>query len=182
MPAHAIEKIDTLFGEHTTTIAKDLKINFRRLLEDSTLSQEEAILTTIACAKTVDFRELLASARESAIAHGMSQEVIQEAEESAAIMGMLNVYYRFRHFIEHNDPSAKEEYGAAKLRMTSLGNPHMGKEKFEMLAFAVSAINGCEMCVSSHERALLHTGTVTRDKIHDLGRLAAVITGLKRLL
>ena len=181
MATQILEKIDSLFGERQTTVAKDLKLNIRRLLEDSSLSQVESTLAVIALAKATDFPELLGAAREAAVAQEQTSEVIQEAEENAAIMAMLNVYYRFRHFIEHNDPAAKDEYGAAKLRMTSLGNPHMGKEKFEMLAFAVSCINGCEMCVSSHEKALIALG-VGRDKLHDLGRLAAVVFGLKRLL
>ena len=181
MATQIIDKVDALFGDRHTTITKDLKLNIKRLLSDSVLSTDETVLTVIACAKSVDFHELLGAAREAATAQGMSAEVIQEAEENAAIMGMLNIYYRFRHFIEHADPAAKDDYGAAKLRMTSLGNPHMGKEKFEMLAFAVSCINGCEMCVTSHEKALMAIG-VTRDKIHELGRLAAVITGLKKLL
>ena len=176
-----IEKIDSLFGERNTTVAKDLKLNARRMLGDSSLSAEEATLLTIALAKATGFHDLLAAAREEATSQGLSHDIIQEAEENAAIMGMLNIYYRFRHFIEHNDPAAKDDYGAAKLRMTSLGNPAMGKEKFEMLAFAVSCINGCEMCVASHEKALMHLG-LTRDKIHDLGRLAAVIMGLSRLV
>ena len=180
MTSQIVEKIDALFGDRHTTIAKDLKLNIKRLLEDSALSQEEVTLTIIATAKAVRFPELVAAARESATAQQLAPEVIQEAEENAAIMGMLNVYYRLRHFIEHNDPDAKDAYGAAKLRMTSLGNPAMGKEKFEMLAFAVSAINGCEMCVSSHEKALTAIG-VGRDKIHDLGRVAAVVAGLERL-
>ena len=181
MSAQIIEKIDSVFGDRSTTISKDLKLNAKRLLEDSSLSQEEGTLLTIALAKAVDFTDLLASAREAAAAQGLSADVIQEAEENAAIMGMLNIYYRFRHFIEHNDATAKDAYGAAKLRMTSLANPAMGKEKFELLAFGVSCINGCEMCVSSHEKALMHLG-VTRDKIHDVGRLSAVIMGLKKLI
>lgn len=180
MATQIIEKVDALFGERQTTIAKDLKLNIRRLLEDSSLSQEEATLTVIACAKSLEFTELLSSAREAAVALGIDQAVIQEAEENAAIMGMLNVYYRTRHFIESYDTTAKEDYGAAKLRMMSLSNPTMGKERFEMLSFAVSCINGCEMCVSSHEKALLQIGS-TREKIHDLIRIAAVLKGLRSL-
>ena len=112
------EKIDALFGDRQTTIAKDLKLNIKRMLDDSSLSKDEVTLAIIAAAKAVDFPELLAAAREAAVAQGIGSEVIQEAEENAAIMGMLNIYYRFRHFIEHNDPAAKDEYGAAKLRMT----------------------------------------------------------------
>jgi lipoyl-dependent peroxiredoxin subunit D len=181
MATQILEKVDALYGERQSTVAKDLKLNMRRLLEDSTLSPDESTLAIIACAKTLGFTEFVGAGREAATELGMAHEVIQEAEDNAGIMGMLNIYYRTRHFIEHNDTTAKEAYGAAKLRMTSLANPHMGKEKFEMCAFAVSCITGCEMCVSSHEKALTHIG-VSREKIHDLIRIAAVLTGLKRLL
>lgn len=172
--------LDQMFGERQTTIAKDLKLNYRRLVEESALSKQESALLSVALAKSVGFTELLNAARVEATEIGVSEAGVQEAEESAAIMGMLNIYYRYRHFVEHADPAAKDEYGAAKLRMTSLANPALGKETFETLALAVSAINGCEMCVSSHEKALLHLG-VKRDKLHDVARLAAVVKGLSML-
>lgn len=68
----------------------------------------------------------------------------------------------------------------AGLRMTALARPTLGKERFEMLAFAVSVLGGCEMCVRSHERVLREAG-VSIDKVHDLARLAAVVRGLKTL-
>jgi alkyl hydroperoxide reductase subunit D len=180
MTLQILERMDERWSDRQTTIAKDLKLNFRRLVGDSSLSEQEATLVLIGLAKATGYADLFGVAREVAIADGISAELAQEAEESAAIMGMLNVYYRFRHFIEHEDPAAKDEYGAAKLRMTSLANPAMGKETFEMLAFAISCINGCERCVTSHEKALMVAG-VEREKIHDLGRLAAVVMGLSRL-
>jgi alkyl hydroperoxide reductase subunit D len=184
MTTQILERMDERWGDRQTTVAKDLKLNFRRLVADSTLSAEEATLALIGLAKATGYAELLGTARESALANGLSADLVQEAEESAAIMGMLNIYYRFRHFIEHagsdSGVAAKDEYGAAKLRMTSLANPAMGKETFEMLAFAISCINGCERCVTSHEKALKAAG-VTSEKIHDLGRLAAVVMGLSRL-
>lgn len=175
-----LASLDQMFGDRQTTIAKDLKLNYRRLVEDSQLSKQESALLSIALAKTTGFGELLKAAKVEALENGVSEAGVQEAEESAAIMGMLNIYYRYRHFVEHGDPSAKDAYGAAKLRMTSLANPVLGKEAFETLALAVSAINGCEMCVSSHERALMQLG-VTRDKLHDVARLAAVVKGLSSI-
>ncbi len=173
--------LDKTFGDRQTTIAKDLKLNYRRLVEDSSLSRQEGALLSIALAKTLNFAPLLDAAKVDAAESGVSPAGIEEAQESAAIMGMLNTYYRYRHFIEHNDETAKEAYGAAKLRMTSLANPALGKETFETLALAVSAINGCEMCVSSHEKALMGLG-VSREKLHDVARFAAVVKGLSSLI
>ncbi len=179
MRQNLLEWFDKLLAEQESTIAKDLKLNFKRLIEDSALSEDEALLTTLATATAVDFDSLREITRVNLIEGGFSAAQVREAEESAAIMGMLNVYYRFRHYIEHKSDVAAD-YGPAKLRMQSLANPALGKEKFEMLAFAVSAINGCEKCVTSHEKALLQLG-VGVEKIHDLARLAAVVTGLKHL-
>lgn len=173
--------LDKTFGDRQTIIVKDLKLNFRRLIEDSSISRQDGALLSIALAKTLNFDELLQAAKIDAVENGVSPAGVQEAQESAAIMGMLNTYYRYRHFIEHNDETAKEAYGAAKLRMTSLANPVLGKETFETLALAVSAINGCEMCVSSHEKALIGLG-VSREKLHDVARLAAVVKGLSSLV
>lgn len=175
-----VESIDKTFGDRETTITRDLKLNVKRLLEDSTLTKEEGALLTIALSKATGYDELVRAGRTEAKALGIADEGVVEAEESAAIMGMLNIYYRYRHFVEHNDPAAKEAYGHAKLRMTALANPALGKQTFELLALGVSAINGCEMCVSSHEKALMHLG-VTRDKLHDVARLSAVIKGLSSL-
>ena len=55
-------------------------------------------------------------------------------------------------------------YQRAGLRMNSLSKPQNGKDKFEMMAFTVSVVNGCTTCVSSHEKALTDIG-VSRDQI-----------------
>jgi alkyl hydroperoxide reductase subunit D len=107
----------------------------------------------------------------------LTVEQIQEAKESAAIMGMMNTYYKFRGYLA---PEAAPNFQRAGLRMQSLMKPHNGKLRFEMMAFAVSVVNGCPSCIGSHERALTELG-VEADKIHDLARLASVMKGLSAL-
>jgi lipoyl-dependent peroxiredoxin subunit D len=171
----SLETLDGLFENHAGVITRDLKLNLTRLLQDSTLSSEEALLAMLAVATSVEHDELAGFARQQLSHAGLTEEQIQEAEQSAAIMAMLNTYYRFRHFMGN-----PEEYRVAGLRMTALAKPLLGKERFEMLAFAVSVINGCESCVRSHEKSL-RDAAVAPEKIHDLAKLAAVIKGLKRL-
>src|SRR5215469_5787792 len=79
---------------------------------------------------------------------------VTAAHSAAAIMGMNNVYYRFLHLVDDT------EYGKlpARLRMNALGSPGIAKADFELLALAVSAINGCGSCVASHERQLRQHG------------------------
>jgi alkyl hydroperoxide reductase subunit D len=167
--------IDALLETRTSTIARDLKLNLKRLLEESSLTPPEAATTLLAVATSVGHRGLQQYAREQLGALDVPAEQVQEAAESAAIMGMLNTYYRFRYMVDKDD-----DYRTAGLRMTALARPALGKEHFEMLAFAVSVVNGCQSCVKSHEKVLRDAG-VAADKVHDLARLAAVVKGLQGL-
>jgi lipoyl-dependent peroxiredoxin subunit D len=169
------ERIDQIFENQTSTIARDLKLNWKRILGEGALSPDEAASALLATATSVGLTALIDYAKSELSRLELTPEQIQEARESAAIMGMLNTYYRFRHMIAKDD-----DYRTAGLRMTALAKPALGKVRFEMLAFAVSVINGCEKCIRSHEAVLLESG-VTIEKIHDLARLAAVTKGLSVL-
>jgi alkyl hydroperoxide reductase subunit D len=175
MSEHSDTFIESLLAGRASTVARDLKLNLKKLLGDGKLSSEEAYLTLLATATSVEHASLAGHSREVLAHMGLSLEQIEEAAESAAIMAMLNMYYRFRHMVGKDD-----DYKVAGLRMTSLAKPILGKEKFEMLAFAVSVLNGCESCIRSHEQVLRDAG-LEAEKIHDLARLAAVVKGLKTL-
>lgn len=159
----------------SSIIARDLRLNLNKVLESPALTREEAHLALLAAATSVEDRELVELAISQLRASGIGGDEIREAQESAAIVGMLNTYYRFRHFLGNPD-----EYSVAGLRMTGLARPVLGKERFEMLAFTVSVLNGCETCTRAHEKTLRQAG-VSVDKIHDLAKLAAVVKGLKTL-
>jgi alkyl hydroperoxide reductase subunit D len=166
---------DPYFEHRSTPIARDLRLNLQKLLEGTVLTATEAHLALLATATSTENAPLASHAREKLAALGATPEQIQEAAESAAIMGMLNTYYRFRHMVDKDD-----DYRVAGLRMTSLAKPVLGKETFEMLALAVSIVNGCQSCVRSHEQVLRDSG-VSNDKIHDLARMASVVKGIKAL-
>ena len=67
------------------------------------------------------------------------------------------------------------------IRMNIMSNPVLGKEFFELTSLVVSAVNGCELCVTSHEKTLLGHGT-NKQRIHDAVRLGAVIRSLSVVL
>jgi lipoyl-dependent peroxiredoxin subunit D len=102
---------------------------------------------------------------------------VNAAHAAAAIMAMNNVYYRFLHLVE--DP----EYAQlpARLRMSVIGNPGIAKADFELLALAVSAINGCGSCVASHERQLRQHG-LEREAVQSAVRIAATVHAVARVL
>lgn len=177
------EKIDTFlqktFGEKDSAVYRDLSLNFKRQMEDSTLDEKERFMNAAAISRSLHWKELENFATSELATQGLTAAEINECLESAAIMGMLNTYYKFKGFLSP-EVLSDSAYQRASLRMNSLTKPLTGKDKFEMMAFSVSVVNGCPTCVASHEKALTDIG-VTRDKIHDLARLAAVIKGLNCL-
>jgi len=62
----------------------------------------------------------------------------------------------------------------AGLRMNRLMQPATNRTDFELMALAVSAINGCEMCVRAHEKSVTEGG-LTPDHVNDAMRIAATI-------
>ena len=152
---------------------RDLKINVSNALNASTLQKKEALL--IAVAVTVNEKnEILQDAfTAKAKTEGASEQEIAEVISCASLMAANNVYYRFRHFMN------EEFYNNAQagIRMSIMMNPVIGKELFELISIVVSAINGCEMCVTSHEKNLVQHGT-DKQRIHDAVRIGAVLRSL----
>ena len=175
------DAINTLMEGRSTAIAKDLKLNLKRVMTDGALDEEETHIALLAIATSLKHGYFINYAKDKLLELGVADELIEEAAESAALTGMLNVYYRFRHFVESAQGEvAKERYKRTGLRMNSMSKPLLGHERFEMLAFAVSVINGCEMCVNGHEKRLLDLN-VDAEKIHDLARLAALVKAVNDL-
>jgi alkyl hydroperoxide reductase subunit D len=85
-------------------------------------------------------------------------------------MGMNNVYYRFLHLVGDADYQTMP----ARLRMNVMANPGIDKLDFELYSLAVSAVNGCGLCIESHEK-LLRKHEVSREAIQSAVRIAAVV-------
>lgn len=165
------------FAGADSVIYRDLMMNLKKIMTDSALDEQERLLNLAAVSASLHSSAFLQFAEAEMSAAGLSAEQIKEARESAAIMGMLNTYYKFKTYLPD---SVKENYSRAGLRMQSLMKPVNGKEKFEMMAMAVSVVNGCPSCIAAHEEALTKLG-VSADKIHELARLASIMKGLATL-
>jgi alkyl hydroperoxide reductase subunit D len=61
--------------------------------------------------------------------------------------------------------------------MNVIGNPGIDKADFELFSLAVSAMNGCGMCIDSHERVLSQHG-VKPETIQAAARIAAVVKAI----
>ncbi len=156
---------------------KDLKINLNNALAYENLQKKEAYIIAASVA-TNEKNEMLIKAFEGlAKQQGATDHEMAEAYACVSLMNVNNVFYRFRHFIN------KDYYNQtpAGIKMSIMVNPVLGKEFFELLSLAISAVNGCELCVTSHEESVLKHGASTA-RVYDAVRLAAVIKGLAVLV
>lgn len=149
--------------------AKDIRLNLQAVLEAGSLTPAQKWGVALACAIAARNPRLREAVRREAQA-AVDEAVVDDARAAAALMAMNNVYYRFRHMI------GKPAYGQkpARLRMQRIAQPRTNKVDFELMCLAVSAVNGCEMCLRSHESVVI-AGGLTEDQVHDAIRVAAVI-------
>jgi alkyl hydroperoxide reductase subunit D len=159
--------------------ARDLKLNLGSVLTPQGspgLSDKQvwsvALATAIASRNTAFTRGI-----EALAGVHLGEAELNGARAAAAIMGMNNIYYRFLHLVE----DAEYQAMPARLRMNVIGNPGIDKLDFELLSLAVSAVNGCGLCITSHERKLREHG-ITRETIQSAVRIAAVIHAVAGVL
>jgi alkyl hydroperoxide reductase subunit D len=150
--------------------ARDIRINLQNVLKPETLSAEQVWGTALACAHAARSETLRRAVEADARAAGVADSVLADARAAAVLMGMNNVYYRFKHVI------GKEDYEKmpARLRMQRLAQVTSSKPDFELFCLAVSAVNDCQSCMMAHEAGALKQGLSTQHVL-DVVRIAATI-------
>jgi lipoyl-dependent peroxiredoxin subunit D len=155
--------------EQLPDAARDIRLNLQTVFQSTMLTPAQTWGAALASAIATRNGELARAVFLEAQSK-VDANVIEDARAAAALMAMNNVYYRFRHLI------GKESYATkpARLRMNWIGKPLGDKTDFELFCLAVSAINGCEACVRSHEQVVT-AGGLSEDQVHDAVRIAATI-------
>jgi len=157
--------------------AKDLSLNLSSLSNETVLNDQQKWGAFLASAWAVGQPDVVKAVEAAATAGGLSAEAAKGAKAAAAIMGMNNVYYRSLHLMKN------QEYRTmpAKLRMNIIANPGVDKSDFELWCTAVSAVNGCGMCLDSHEEELRKRG-VPNTAIQTALRIAAVVNAVSAVV
>ncbi|PTR34758.1 alkyl hydroperoxide reductase subunit D [Luteibacter sp. OK325] len=160
--------------------AKDLKLNLDSVLSEAGapgLNLAQISMVALGAAFSARYKPLTEAIAAFAAEHATAEQ-LTAAKGSAAIMGMNNIYYRFQHLVSH------PEYASipAKLRMNVIG-AYKGdaKNDFELVSLAVSAVNGCGMCIDSHDK-VLRDGGISVQAIQSAVRIASVIHGVAVVL
>jgi len=157
---------------------KDLKINVGNALNNTQyLNRKEAVLIALAVAVNEKFVVLQESFTNLAKEAGATDAEIAEVVACTSLMNTNNVFYRFRHFMQKDFYTNQP----AGIKMSIMMNPVTGKEFFELVSLVISAVNGCEMCVSSHEQSVLQHGS-SESKIFEAVKTGSIIKGLITIL
>ncbi|MDB5141505.1 MAG: alkylhydroperoxidase [Mucilaginibacter sp.] len=167
----------TLLEKGESRYLRDLKLNLNSTLTSEHLSTKECALIGLSTAINNNNPVLNQFFTGYAEDQGATAAETAEAAGCASLLTSNNIFYRFRHFTQ------KEKYGQipARIRMQLMMKPVTGKEFFELMSLAISAVNGCEMCVNAHEDSLIKLGTV-EERIFDAVRIASLVTAAGKIV
>lgn len=168
--SHSLEKLVAV----DSRFIRDLKLNVSAVLGSPSMTRKETSMLALSVAINEKHPVLIEVFEAMAKKEGASDEEIAEAHACTAVMNVNNIFYRFKHYMSGIEYYEKHPAG---LRMSVMMNPVMGKEFFELMSLVISAVNGCERCVTSHEHSVKEHGA-TEPRIYEAVRLGAVIKNL----
>jgi alkyl hydroperoxide reductase subunit D len=154
--------------------AKDTKLNLDSVINRSTLDATVAQGCALAAAMATGNGKLV-----TFIQSGVEDTKERDAALTASsLMGMNNVWYPYVEMVD--DPNLAGL--PAQLRMNAIAT-HGGTTKvnFESYSLAASIVGKCHFCVKAHYDTLKKEG-MTVEQLRDIGRIAAVITSVAKVL
>jgi len=157
--------------------AKDISLNLSSLAAETLLTDQQKWGCFVATAYAIGVPAVVKAINAAAAEAGLTPEAATAAKAAAAIMGMNNVYYRSLHLMENGEYRTLP----ARLRMNIIANPGVDKTDFELWSLAVSAVNGCGMCLDAHEAELKKRG-LANTAIQAGLRIGAVVNAASRVI
>ena len=165
-----IDQIKSALPEY----AKDTKLNLDAVINRSTLNKDEAEACALAAAVATGNGKIV-----SVILGNIENAVERDAAMTAAsLMAMNNVWYPYVEMAEDANLTGLP----AQLRMNAIAS-HGGttKARFEAYSLAASIVGKCHFCVKAHYETLKKEG-YSVEQLRDIGRIAAVMTSVCRVL
>ncbi len=155
--------------------AKDTKLNLDAVINRSTLDKEVAHGCALAAAMSTGNGKLVSFIQGSMAAEGID---VNPPLIAAAIMAQNNVWYPYVEMADDANLSGLP----AQLRMNAIAS-HGGTTKvnFEAFSLAASIVGKCHFCVKAHYETLKKEG-LTVEQLRDIGRIAAVVNSLAKVL
>ncbi|MEZ6061446.1 MAG: carboxymuconolactone decarboxylase family protein [Planctomycetaceae bacterium] len=144
-----VEEIPEIFRYMASvpTFVHDFFMNFRKfVLSDGKLDEKSRLLIAVAVAGQCGCQTLLQYIRELAEARDISVQQITDALAVGATNSMYNVLFKFRDI----SGSAVFEGMPVGLRAHTFHGTSLPEETVELINLALSDINSCKPCTSSH--------------------------------
>ena len=166
-----------IIADSQNRYTKDLAANILHALNNEALSPKESALIGLSTSINDKSKDGIAIFTNLSKNRGATPKEIAEVYSSTSLLSLNNAFYHFRH-------AANKDYylnSPAGIKMTVVGKPVLGKEFFELLSLSVSALNGCDECIRSHEKTALHHGS-SESRIYEAVRTAAIFRSLIVLL
>lgn len=154
--------------------AKDTKLNLDAVINRSALSKDEAEACALAAAVATGNGKIV-----SLLMGNMEDQVeMQAALTAASLMAMNNVWYPYVEMADDPNMSGLP----AQLRMNAIAT-HGGttQARFEAYSLSASIVGKCHFCIKAHYETLKKEG-YTVEQLRDIGRIAAVMTSVCRVL
>jgi len=166
--------VDALKESSIPEYAKDTKLNLDAVIKRSTLPVEEAEAVAVAAAFASGNSKFWTWLH-SQIA---DRKEADAALTAASLMAMNNMWYPYVEMAD--DPALKGL--PAQLRMNAIST-HGGttKGRFEAYSLAASIVGKCHFCIKAHYDTLKKEG-YTVEQLRDIGRIAAVMVAVSRVL
>ena len=154
--------------------AKDTKLNIDAVIKRTTLAAEEAEACALAAAFATGNTKLWTWIQTQI----QDQKEAEAAITAASLMSMNNTWYPYVEMVDDVNLSGLP----AQLRMNAIAT-HGGttKARFEAYSLSASIVGKCHFCVKAHYDTLKKEG-YTVEQLRDIGRIAAVITAVSRVL
>ncbi len=140
------------------------------------LTEKQIAMIALGSAYATKDRQVIAGIA-AASATVLSTEEVTAVKAATTIMAMNNVYYRFTHLVTEASYSTMP----AKLRMNVMANPGIDKVDFELISLAVSALEGCGLCIDSHVSVIAKHG-ISKEGIQSSIRIAATLNAVAQAL
>ena len=153
--------------------AKDIRLNLDSVVNRSALDKEEAQACALAAAVATGNGKIV-----SILLGSIENAVERDAAMTAAsLMSMTNTWYPYVEMVGGGLDGIPPQ-----LRMNAIAS-HGGttKARFEAYSLAASIVGKCHFCVKAHFDTLKAEG-YTVDQLRDIGRIAAVMTSVCRVL
>jgi lipoyl-dependent peroxiredoxin subunit D len=154
--------------------AKDARLNIDAVIKRSTIPAEEAEAVALAAAFATGNSKFWTWLH-SVVTNRVEADA---AVTAGSIMAQNNVWYPF---VEMADDEQLKGL-PAQLRMNAIAS-HGGttRARFEAYSLAASIVGKCHFCVKAHYDTLKKEG-YSVEQLRDIGRIAAVITSVSRVL